>query len=339
MKKMIIIIFLMLLVFILSILSIFLSGTAKSITVEDVKNFILYGTTGDKFKDTILWDVRIPPLITAIIVGGVLSVAGLILQTLFRNILASPYTTGISSGAILGVAISIFLGLSLPSFFDINKDIIGGWIGSGLALIVLLYLAIKLKDTTGVLVCTLLFSYLYYGVESYLISFADNTQIQEFWMFLQSSFFAPKWKDLKIMAISSIIFLLSTYLLSKQLNALLFVENYAKSFGINIKHLIVIILFLSGFIVGVIIPLVGIIPFIGLASPYIARIIMNTSDHRWTIPASILIGILISLICYLISIKLFAPKVIPVKSILDLFGGMLVIYLIYRAEKRNIINL
>ncbi|WP_456473012.1 FecCD family ABC transporter permease [Methanocaldococcus sp.] len=338
MRKIFIILILILLTFSLFVYGIF-KGNAKSISIEDVKNFLLYGTTGNKFKDMLIWDVRIPPLITAIIVGGVLAVSGLKLQTLFRNILASPYTTGISSGAVLGVAIAIFLRFpftSLNFILNISKPnyVIGGWIGAALALVVLLLLASKVRDVTGVLVCALLFSYFYYGIESYLITFAENMQIQEFWMLLQGSFTGVGWNDIKLMAICSIIFLISSYLLSKFLNALLFGESYAKSFGLNIKRVRILILLLSGFIVGSIIPFVGLIPFIGIASPYIARIIMRTSDHRWTIPASMLVGMCLSLLCYLVSIKIFAPQIVPVTSILDLLGGALVVYLIYSSEKK-----
>ncbi|XRO75129.1 FecCD family ABC transporter permease [Methanocaldococcus sp. 28A] len=334
MRKISIILLMVLLIFSLFVFGIFKGGNAKSITMDDVKNFLIYGTTGDEFKDTIIWDVRIPPLITALIVGAVLSVSGLKLQTLFRNILASPYTTGISTGVILGVAITIFLGFSFSNFLEIPDYVIGGWIGAAIALIILLALASKIKDVTGVLICSILFGYFYYGIESYLISFANNIQIQEFWMFLQGSFSGVSWDDLKLLSICSIIFLISSYMLSKHLNALLFGEKYAKSFGLSIKYVRLLILLLSGFIVGVVIPYVGLIPFIGLAAPYIARILMKTSDHRWTIPASMLIGMNIALICYLISIKLFAPRVVPVKSILDLLGGALVVYLIYTSEKK-----
>ncbi|AIJ05245.1 ABC transporter permease 2 [Methanocaldococcus bathoardescens] len=333
MRKILVILLLVVLTSSLFIYGIFKGGNAKSISMEDVKNCLLYGSTGDKFKDMLIWKIRIPPLITALIVGAVLSVSGLKLQTLFRNLLASPYTTGISSGVVLGVAITIFLGFSFSSFLRISNYVVGGWIGAALALIVLLYLASKIRDVSGVLVCTLLFAYFYYGIESYLINLADNVQIQEFWMYLQGSFSGTGWGDIKLMAVCSIIFLISSYLLSKHLNALLFGENYAKSFGLNIKQVRILILLLSGFIIGAIIPFVGLIPFVGIASPYIARILMKTSDHRWTIPASMLIGMLISLLCYLVSIKLFAPRVVPVKSILDLLGGALVVYLIYKSEK------
>ncbi|ADG14063.1 transport system permease protein [Methanocaldococcus infernus ME] len=339
MRRIFIIFLLVILIFSLFIYGIFKGGSAKSITIQDVKNFLFYGSTGDKFKDILIWEVRIPPLVTAVIVGMVLSVSGLKLQTLFRNLLASPYTTGISSGAILGVAITIFLGFSFSNFLNIPDHVIGGWIGASLALIVLLFLASRIRDVSGVLVCTILFTYFYYGVESYLITFADNIEIQEFWMYLQGNFTGVRWENLKLILTCSIIFLIISYLLSKHLNALLFGENYAKSFGLNIKKVRLLILFLSSFIVGTIIPFVGLIPFIGIASPYIARIIMKTSDHRWTIPASMLVGMFISLLCYLISIKLFAPKVIPVKSILDLFGGLLVVYLIYKSEKHLKIDL
>ncbi|CAB3287205.1 ABC transporter permease 2 [Methanocaldococcus lauensis] len=339
MRKILIILILILLTSSLFLYGIFKGGNAKSISIEDVKNFLLYGTTKNDFKDMLIWKVRIPPLITALIVGAVLAVSGLKLQTLFRNLLASPYTTGISSGAVLGVAIAIFLGFSFTSLsflLDISKSnyVVGGWVGAALALVVLLLLASKVREVTGVLVCALLFSYFYYGVESYLITFAENVQIQEFWMFLQGSFTGVRWNDIKLMVICSLIFLISSYLLSKHLNALLFGESYAKSFGLNIKRVRILILLLSGFIVGSTIPFVGLIPFIGIASPYIARIIMRTSDHRWTIPASMLIGMCISLLCYLVSIKIFAPKVVPVKSILDLLGGALVVYLIYSSEKK-----
>ena len=346
-RRILIITILLLLSSILPIFGLYYGGNGKSITFEDINNFILHQTTGNNLKDILIREVRLPPIIGAILLGLTLSASGLMLQTLFRNILADPYTTGISSGILL-VASLIILTDSFSSLLEVfgsNKLVIAGWCGALFSTIVLLIVALRVKESNGVIIVSLLISYLFGGIRSYLISNAKDMNVMEYWGYVVGSLFKIKYNDLPILILSTIIFIILLLFLIKPLNALLFGENYAKSFGLDIKKVRVLVLLTSSFIVGAIVPFVGLIGFIGIASAYLARPLIGTSDHRYLLPTTMLVGVILMLICHIISLKYFLPlhyiygidrpgSPLPIGAVLDILGGLLVIYLVHRGEKK-----
>ena len=350
-KRAVAIIFILLMLsIILPIVGLYIGGNAKSITYEDVTNFILKGTTGNEFKDCLLRDNRLPPILGAVIIGLTLSVAGLMLQTLLRNILASPYTTGVTSGICLMVSLVIFID-SVSGLFDAIvpdyrfKILIAGWIGGVFAMIMLLIIAYRVQEANGVIIVALLLSYFFGGIRDYLIANAENVKIQEYWGFVIGSLTRIHLGDILPMTICTIIFIIGVLFLIKTLNALLFGERYAKSFGLNIRKTRILILFFTSFITGAIIPFTGSLAFIGLLAPYMARPLTKTSDHRYLVPASMFLGVILMVSCHIISLKYYLPihyiygiekpaPPLPLGSVLDIFGGLLVIYLVYNGEKK-----
>ena len=341
----------LLILFVLSLIlpftALYVGGNAKSITLEDVSNFLLKGTTGNEFKDMLLRDIRLPPIMGAVLIGLTLSVAGLMLQTLFRNLLASPYTTGISSGVLMVVALVIFVD-SLSHLFEIfgeNRILIAGWCGGIFSMILLIIIALRVREANGVIIVALLLSYFFMGLRSYLIANAEELKIQEYWEFTIGSLSKITLGDVIPMTICSIIFIIGVIFLIKPLNALLFGEQYAKSFGLNIKKTRILILFFASFITGAIIPYVGLIAFIGIIAPYLARPLIKTSDHRYLIPATMFLGVILMVSCHILSLKYYLPihyiyginrpaSPLPIGSVLDILGGLLVIYLVYKGEKK-----
>jgi len=354
----------------LTIAGIYFGGNAKSITLEDTTNFVIHQTkitvdsiyykiTGNhifpqtpldentKFKYMLLKEVRLPPIIGAILVGLTLSACGLMLQTLFRNLLASPYTTGISSGVLFAVVLVIFIDsfAELFSTFGINATMLAGWCGGLLSIIMLIIIALRIKEVNGVLIVALLMSYLFGGIRAYLIANGTDISIQDYFNFIIGNVTRIHLNYIPPMALCTILFIIGCIFLIKPLNALLFGETYAKSFGLNVKKIRILTLLLTSFIVGVIIPYVGLIAFVGIAAPYLARPIIRTSDHRWLLPTTMLVGVALMLVCHIISLKYWVPifyiyglnrpaQVLPIGSILDVVGGLLVIYLVYKGEKK-----
>jgi iron complex transport system permease protein len=340
----------------LSIFSIYAAGNAKTISFEDVTSFILKGTTGDTFKDTILGHCRIPPVLAAIFMGIGFAGAGLMLQTLFRNLLASPGTVGITHGVFLMVAFVIFIN-SFSEFFKafiLNicpsycyLYVVAGWIGGAISMILLIIIASIVRDSDGVIIVSLCLSYFYWGVTSYLIANATELQLQqyvEFTMFASLSSVNNITQDI-IIGICTIVFVIGVVFLIKPLNALLFGEKYAKSFGVSIKKVRISILSFSSFIVGSIIPFIGPLTFLGLLAPYMARPLVKTSDHKYLMPVSMLLGADLMLMCHLLSVKYYVPifyifnisrpaTPLPESAILDILGGLLVVYLVYKGEKK-----
>jgi len=268
------------------------------------------------------------------------------LQTLFRNILASPYTTGISSGVLFAVTLVIFIEsvAQLFSIFPIDEKIVAGWCGGILSLIILLIIALRVKEINGVLIVALLFSYLFTGISSYLVANGEELSIVEYYMFMIGNLTRVNIHNLLPLTLITLIFVTGSIFLIKPLNALLFGESYARSFGLDVKKIRVLILLLTSFVVGAIVPYLGLMAFVGIAAPYMARVVIKTSDHRWLLPTTMLLGIILMLVAHLISLKYWVPihylyginrpaQVLPVGSILQIIGGLLVIYLVYKGEK------
>ncbi|WP_423792487.1 FecCD family ABC transporter permease [Methanocaldococcus indicus] len=337
---------------ILPIFALYYSGNTGYISFNDIVNFILKGTTGNEFKDFIIKDIRLPPIIGAILIGLTLSTAGLMLQILFRNLLVSPYTTGISSGVLMVVAIVIFIdSLShiLKLIFGNNFILVAGWCGGVFSMILLIIIALRVRSTNDIIIVSLLLSYLFLGVRSYLIANAEELKVHEYWEFSIGSLSKITLNDIVPMVICTVIFIVGVIFLIKSLNALLFGENYAKSFGLDIKKTRILILFFASFITGSIIPYVGLIPFVGLIAPYLARPLIKTSDNRYLVPTTMLLGVILMIVCYLISLKYYVlfsyifgikkyGSPLPIASVLDILGGLLVVYLVYKGEKKIIIS-
>ncbi|ENN96659.1 transport system permease protein [Methanocaldococcus villosus KIN24-T80] len=350
---------------ILFILSLYYSGTAESITTSDVNNFIIYKIKSginylfnkhvfdtylsekDRFKFELLEQYRFPPTIGAIFVGIILSASGLMLQTLFRNLLASPYTTGISSGVLLIAVLVIFndsLSKLMISLFGGKYLVVAGWIGGIISMLMLLIIAYRVRESNGVLIVALLLTYFFSGIRAFYISQAEDIKVHEYYGYVIGNLKKITLNDLPIMAICTIIFLIALIFLVKPLNALLFGERYAKSFGLDIKKIRILILLTTCFAVGSIIPFVGLMAFVGIVSPYLARIIIKTSDHKYLLPTTMLLGVNLLLFCHILTVKYasflnikYAPP-LPIGSLLDIIGGLLVIYLIFKEEKKIVIQ-
>ncbi|ACX72616.1 transport system permease protein [Methanocaldococcus vulcanius M7] len=332
---------------ILPFTALYLAGDTHLITLKDIVDFLLTGTTGDKFKDIIIKDIRLPPIIGAVLIGLTLSVAGLMLQTLFRNLLASPYTTGISSGVLMVVALVIFVD-SLSHLFEIfggKSILVAGWCGGIFSMILLIIIALRVREANGVIIVALLLSYFFMGLRAYLIANAEELKIQEYWGFTVGSLSKITLGDIIPMTICSIVFIIGVMFLIKSLNALLFGEQYAKSFGLDIKKTRILILFFASFITGAIIPYVGLIAFIGIIAPYLARPLIKTSDHRYLVPATMFLGVILMVSCHILSLKYYLPihyiyginrpaSPLPIGAVLDILGGLLVVYLVYKGEKK-----
>ncbi|ABR54040.1 transport system permease protein [Methanococcus vannielii SB] len=334
----------------LIITGIYFGGNAKSISINDVTEYLINGTTGDDTKDSIIGNVRLPPILTAIFVGIGLSLCGLMLQTLFRNFLASPYTTGMTSGVLLFAAFTIFLEGFSNIFSSFNNELlVAGWIGGLVSIILLIIIASIVKDVNDIIIVSLLMSYLLGGVRSYLIANAEGHSIMNYYFFTLGSLMGVRPENILLIASCTMVFLTAAILLIKPLNALLFGEQYAKSFGLNIKQIRLLILVSTGFIVGSIIPFVGMITFVGVIAPFMARPLIKTSDHKWLMPTTLLAGVFLMLSCHIISIKYTLPFnyllglnrppiMLPIGSILSIVGGVLVVYLVVSREKVKLTN-
>ncbi|WP_191858975.1 FecCD family ABC transporter permease [Hanstruepera ponticola] len=291
------------------------------------------------FSDNyIVQNYRLPKAITAILVGSGLGVSGLLMQTLFRNPLAGPFVLGISSGASLGVAIVIlgagFFGGAFTALLVSKWSIvIAASLGSFLVLLAVLVVSTKVRDTMAILIIGLMFGSITAAVVSVLSYFSSAEQLQQyiFWGF--GSLGNLSWNELLIFSIIYGFGLLLSIISIKALNTLLLGENYAKSLGLNIKQNRLIIIVATSLLAGTITAFAGPIAFIGLAIPHIVRQIFTTSNHKILLPAILLLGAIVMLVCDSIAQLPTSDYTLPINAITSLFGAPVVIWLLIRKRK------
>lgn len=279
----------------------------------------------------ILHAIRLPKALTAIMAGASLSVAGLIMQTLFRNPLAGPYTLGVSSGASLGVAFLTMLG-GVLSTFNVQLSTIGLPISAvlGASLVLLLVLAVSKRVTSNVslLIVGMMFGSIAGALVSLLQNFANPDALKLFIVWTLGSLSSVGWADMGMLVLVLLLGTLFVLLSLKPLNGLLLGEDYARGLGINVSRTRLFIVLATGLLAGGVTAFCGPIAFIGVAVPHIARGLFHTSNHRITIPASALIGACLLLVCDVLCSLFIYP--LPISTVSALFGAPVIIWIILK---------
>ncbi len=318
-----------------------LSWSSVSIPVGQVVT-ILLGSEAEKSSwQTIVMDIRLPRVLTAMLVGTALGLAGLQMQTVFRNPLASPFTLGVSSGASLGVALvilvsptsaEIFSGVG-GSFFTNLGTVAGAALGAAGVLSVMLVVASRVRDMVVVLLLGVVMASLIGAVVTILIFFANEQQTREFVEWGLGSFNRVRWGEMPYMSSSIGVALIMAGLTIKPLNALLLGDNYAQSVGLNVKWARVVIMGSASLMAGGVVAYAGPIGFLGIAIPHIARGIFGTSDHRILVPGSMLVGIAIALVCGILAELPNSSLNLPINAATALFGGPVAIWVLLKARR------
>ncbi len=306
-----------------------------SIPFSEITNALLGADLSQETWKHILFNYRIPKSITAIVAGSGLSLAGLLMQTLFRNPMAGPSVLGITSGAGLGVALLV-MGTGLFGGFAIDGlnlnigIIIAAILGAFLVLLGILLLSYSIKNTLSILIIGLMLGALTTSIVSIMAYFSKAEELQQYMFWGFGSLGHLTKNELLLLSIIVVLGMASIIPFLKPLNALLLGENYAQNMGVNLKHLKNYILIITGIITGIITAFVGPIAFIGLAVPHIARLVFNTSNHKILVPTVVILGAIVLLICDSIAQLPLSEKVIPINAVTSLFGAPLVIWLLIR---------
>jgi iron complex transport system permease protein len=285
----------------------------------------------------ILMDYRLPKAITAILVGGGLSVSGLLMQTLFRNPLAGPFVLGISSGASLGVA---FLVLGSGVFGGLGATLLSGpWAmviasaaGSFLVLLAVISAASKIKDAMALLIIGLMFGSLTGAIVSVLSYFSRAEALQQFVFWSFGGLGHLSWTGVIILLVSVIIGLVVTIAAIKSMNALLLGPQYAQSLGISLKKSTFLMVLATSILAGSITAFAGPIAFIGLAVPHLVRQIIGSPDHKIMVPSSFLWGSIIMLLCDTVAQIPFSSMTLPINAITSILGAPVVIWILLRRK-------
>jgi iron complex transport system permease protein len=286
----------------------------------------------------IIFESRIPQAVTAILAGSSLGLAGLQMQTLFRNPLAGPSILGISSGASLGVAL-LTLGSGIGAGFigsNVLNEIgihLAAFIGAFFVLFIVLMAAKKVKNNASLLIIGIMVGYAVSSIIGLLNFVGQQGEVHAFVIWGLGSF--ANVQNNQLVLFIALIFpaLVLSVLLMKPMNAMLLGESYAQNLGVNLKQVRWQLILLSGYLTAIITAYAGPIAFIGLATPHLARLLFKSSDHKRLIPAVLLIGILVALACNLLARMPFFQDVLPINVITSLFGAPLVIYLIVKRKQ------
>ena len=286
----------------------------------------------------IIWNYRIPKAFTAILVGGGLAVSGLLMQTLFRNPLAGPFVLGISSGASLGAALlimgsSLFTHLFAIAYVDDITLAIAASTGSFLVLLAVMTMATKVKDTMALLIIGLMFGSITGAIVGVLSYFTQAEKLQQYVYWAFGSVGNLSWQQLTILLILVGIGILLSIASIKSLNAYLLGENYARSLGVNLKKSRYIIIIATGLLAGSVTAFAGPIAFVGLAVPHLTRQLFRTTDHQILVPAVLLYGAILMLLCDTIAQLPGSANVLPINAITSILGAPVVIWLLVRKRK------
>ena len=309
------------------------------ISSDDILKVLLKDSE-DKTLNVIIFDYRLPQALTALLAGAALAVAGLLMQTLFRNPLADPSMLGISSGASLGVGVVILLtgaisGAAVSSFgwWSTIGVSLAAFIGAVLVLFVMLAFSARMKNMTTLIIIGLMIAYLAGSITDILKFFSLKEDIHAFVIWGMGSFSGVGNSKMAIFSISIIIGLVASFFLSKNLNILLLGEMYAENLGLNIRNNSVVIILVSGYLTAIVTAYCGPIAFVGLAMPHIARFLFKSSDHRLLIPATMLIGMDMALLCNLIARMPGFDGNLPINAVTAFIGAPVVISVIMKSRK------
>ncbi len=292
----------------------------------------------------IIMEARLPMIATAALTGAALSVSGLLLQTTFNNPLADPSILGVSTGASLGVAIVMLtFGGVLGEVFG---TVIGGYVGillgaiagAMLILLILLICSTIVKSATMLLIVGILFSYLASSAISLLNFFATEQGVHSFVIWGLGNFSGVTMGQLPILAGVILLGLVASLLMIKPLNALLLGATYAENLGINLRATRNRLLLITGVLTATATAFCGPIGFIGLIVPHIARLILKRSNHNILLPVTILIGVVIALLCTLISVLPTSIGIIPINAITPIIGIPIILYVIFNRRKLQYFN-
>ncbi len=314
---------------------------AVHIPFNEVVAVLFGGEEINRVSEVILLSSRLPASITALLAGATLGASGLLLQTLFNNPLASPSILGVSSGAGVGVAVVTLLfggALSSVGLYGHLAILLAAFIGAAVVLLIIIAFSTKVKSNVMLLVVGIMVGYMSSSVVTMLNFQAESKGVVSFIIWGMGDFTGVSNSSLIYFVVLSLIGIILSLLMIKPLNALLLGERYSQNLGVNIKRIRVIILLVTGILTAVVTAYCGPISFLGLAVPHIARLMLRTSSHGVLLPATLVIGSAMALLCNILTVTLFEGSVVPLNAITPLTCAPVIIYVIVNKNRISYFN-
>ena len=307
------------------------SGSIE-ISVKEIME-ILFLRKGEDTALTIVWEIRLPRILAAIILGGALSVSGFLLQTFFGNPIASPFVLGISSGAKLVVSLVMIFLLGKSMVASSAVLILAAFVGSMISMGFVLLVAKKVKQMSALIISGIMIGYICSAITDFVITFADDSNIVNLHNWSMGSFSGMNWENVRMMAVVTAVTVLMVFLMSKPISAYQLGEGYAQNMGVNIKLFRVALILLSSILSACVTAFAGPISFVGIAVPHLVKSLLKTARPLLVIPACFLGGAVFCLFCDLIARTAFAPTELSISSVTAVFGAPVVIYIMIRRKR------
>ena len=308
---------------------------AVSVPASEVLGVLMGSAPDDSAWSLIVLGSRLPQAATAFLAGAALSVAGLLLQTLFGNPLAGPEVFGINSGAGVGVAVVMLLlqgtfaagALSLSGYAAV---LAGAFLGALLVIAIILGLSSWVRNSLYLLIAGLAVSYLASAVITLLNYFSTAEGVHSYLIWGMGNFGGVSLEHLPLFAVLLICALVASFMMVKPLNALMLGDAYAANLGVHTKRARGILLLLTGFLTATVTAFCGPISFIGLAVPHFARLALRTNNHIYLLPSTLLLGGAVALFCNLICQLPGDSGLVPLGAVTPLIGAPVILYVVLR---------
>lgn len=341
-RKDYILLFIILLTILLFFFLNLLLGTI-SIPVRSIWNIVTDSGNEPEIWENIIRKTRLPQTVTALVAGAGLAISGLQMQTVFRNPLAGPSELGISSGASLGVALMILLSgniggviLSKIGFLGEIAVSVAAIMGAMTVMAVIIAISQRVKGNVILLIIGVMIGYIATAIIGVLKFFSNDEDIRAYVIWGLGSFSKVSGNQIYTFVGILLVLIPLSFLLIKTLNLMLLGDSYARNLGLNIKRARLYIIICSCLLTAIITAYCGPIVFLGLAVPHLCRTIFRTSDHRVLMPAVMLTGASLALLCNLIARMPGFEGALPINSVTALIGAPIVISVLLRKRKTEI---
>lgn len=306
------------------------------ISLSDIRK-CLVGEEMDKTMRRILWDIRFPRAVAAMILGGALSLAGYLLQTFFHNPIAGPFILGISSGAKMIVALVMVFLLGKAIKVSSATLIIAAFLGAMISMGFVLLMSRKINNMSMLIVSGVMIGYICSAVTEFVVTFANDADIVNLHNWSRGSFSGMTWDHVAVMTVVILVTFCIIFLLSKPLSAYQLGESYAKNMGVNIRLLRISMVVLSSILSACIVAYAGPISFVGVAVPHLVKSLLGTVKPILMIPACFLGGSVFCLVCDLLARTLFAPTELSISTVTAVFGAPVVLWIMASRKKERTI--
>lgn len=305
---------------------------SAGISFSEAIHIIFSGNTAET-NASIIWKIRIPRTLSALMLGGALSLSGYLLQTFFNNPISGPFVLGVSSGAKLTTAIVMIAAAENLKPATSAVMIISSFVGSLISLGFILIISRKIKRMSMLVVCGIMIGYICSAITDFMITFANDSEIVNLHNWSMGTFSGMTMDNTAVISVVVAVSFICTFILSKPIGAYRLGERYASNMGVNVTFLRFALIILSGLLSACVTAFAGPVSFVGIAVPHIIRTIFGSSKPLVLIPGCFLGGSIFCMICDMLARTVFAPTELSISTVTAIFGAPVVIVAMLRRKK------